>query len=76
MEQQYLVIKARNVTTGQTVKNQDLTGGRFLPSQRVLAEDMARQLAIKMSKRTGDTWTGFVELYTPNGRETSCIDSL
>jgi len=65
---QYLLAKARNTITGQTVKNQDLTGGRFTLKQRVLAEDSARQLALKMSARTGDTWVGFVEAYTPTER--------
>ena len=66
--EQYLLVKARNTITGQTVKNQDLTGGRFTLKQRVLAEDSARQLALKMSARTGDEWLGFVESYTPTER--------
>jgi hypothetical protein len=65
---QYLLAKARNTITGQTVKNQDLTGARFTLQQRVLAEDSARQLALKMSARTGDAWLGFVEAYTPTER--------
>jgi hypothetical protein len=59
---------ARNTVTGQTVKTQDLTGARFELSQRVLAEDMARQLAEKMTHRTGVEWQGFVETYTPTRR--------
>lgn len=65
---QYLLPKARNTVTGQTVKTQDLTGARFTQSQRALAEDMADQLAAKMTARTGDDWQGFVELYTPTHR--------
>ena len=68
MTAQFLLPKARNTVTGQTVKNQDLTGGRFTLQQRVLAEDSARQLADKMSARTGDLWQGFVESYTPTER--------
>jgi len=68
MEQQYLLAKARNTVTGQTVKNQDLTGARFTLQQRVLAEDSARQLAEKMTARSGDLWQGFVEQYTPTYR--------
>jgi hypothetical protein len=60
---------ARNTVTGQTVKTQDLTGTRFTQRQRVLAEDTARQLADRMSARTGDTWQGFVKLYTPTVRQ-------
>jgi hypothetical protein len=65
---QYLLAKARNTITGQTVKNQDLTGARFTLQQRVLAEASARQLADKMTARTGDLWKGFVEAYTPTER--------
>jgi hypothetical protein len=66
--EQYLLAKARNTITGQTVKNQDLTGARFTLQQRFLAEDSARQLAEKMTARTGDAWVGFVESYTPTVR--------
>jgi hypothetical protein len=68
MEQQFLLVKARNTVTGQTVKNQDLTGARFTLNQRSLAEDSAQQLADKMSARTGDLWVGFCEAYTPTVR--------
>jgi hypothetical protein len=68
MTAKFLLPKARNTVTGQTVKTQDLTGGRFTLQQRVLAEDSARQLADKMSARTGDLWQGFVESYTPTER--------
>ncbi len=68
MEQQYLLAKARNTVTGQTVKNQDLTGARFTLTQRQLAEASAQQLAVQMSARTGDLWQGFVEQYTPTHR--------
>jgi hypothetical protein len=65
---QYLLAKARNTVTGQTVKAQDLTGARFRLDQRVIAEDAADQLAAKMSARTGESWVGFTEAYTPTQR--------
>jgi hypothetical protein len=68
--QTYLLPKARNTVTHETVKTQDLTGARFLPGQRRLAEDMADQLAHKMTQRTGDLWQGFVEEYLPSQRRT------
>lgn len=68
MTQRFLLPKARNLVTGQTVKTQDLTGNRFNLQQRHLAESAAEQLAGKMTARTGDTWTGFVEEYTPTRR--------
>ena len=66
---QYLLSKARNTTTGQTVKNQDLTGARFTMAQRDMAQEAADQLAVKMGQRTGDGWVGFVEAYTPTERK-------
>ena len=68
MSEQYLLPMARNIVTGQTVKNQDLTGTVFPQRQRMLAEDIAGQLAARMTARTGDTWQGFVRLYTPSQR--------
>jgi hypothetical protein len=61
---QYLITKARNIITGQTVMDQDLTGGRLELRQRALAETMAAQLAAKMIRSTGDAWQGFVEVYS------------
>ena len=69
MSEQYLLPMARNTVTGQTVKNQDLNGTQFTQKQRVLAEEIAGQLALKMTARTGDTWQGFVKLYTPTVRQ-------
>ena len=68
MREQYLLPMARNTVTGQTVKNQDLNGTTFTQRQRVLAEEIAGQLADRMTARTGDTWQGFVKLYTPTVR--------
>jgi hypothetical protein len=61
---QYLIAKARNILTGQTVMAQDLTGARLELRQRALAEDQADQLAAKMTRSTGAVWRGFVEVYT------------
>lgn len=66
---EYLLAKARNSATGQTVKAQDLTGARFELFQRELAEDAAQQLADKMTRRTGQTWQALVERYTPTTRQ-------
>ena len=66
---QYLIAKARNILTGQTVMDQDLTGARLELRQRTLAEDQADQLAAKMTRSTGAVWRGFVEVYTPSIRK-------
>ena len=71
MEQQYLITKARSTVTGETVKNQDLTGARFTFAQRAMAEESANRLAEKMSARTGDLWFGFVEAYIPSTRKSA-----
>lgn len=68
MTERYLLPKARNLVTGQTVKTQDLTGLRFTMQQRTLAQIAADQLAAKMQQRTGDAWQGFLESYSPTQR--------
>ncbi len=68
MANTFLLPKARNLQTGQTVKEQDLTGGRFTHAQRALCQEAAERLAQKMSARTGEGWVGFVEEYTPTYR--------
>jgi hypothetical protein len=68
MQQKFLAIKARNTVTNMTVKSQDLTGTRFTPGQRALAQESADQLAAKMAGRTGEPWVGFVEEYVPSVR--------
>jgi hypothetical protein len=69
MSQRYLISKARNSVTGQCVKNQDLTGARYRLDQRFIAQELADQLAVKMSARTSQPWYGFVEEYTPTVRK-------
>ena len=66
---QYLIAKARNIITGQTVMDQDLTGVRLELRQRALAEDQADQLASKMTRSTGAAWQGFVEVYTATAKK-------
>jgi hypothetical protein len=61
---QYLMPKARNLRTGQTVKQQDLTGRRYMPHERKLAQETADDLALSMTDRSRDTWRGFVDVYT------------
>jgi hypothetical protein len=65
---QYLLPKARCSQTGETVKEQDLSGARFTLQQRSLCELQAQRLADRMTARTGRQWTGFVEQYTPTVR--------
>lgn len=65
---QYLLIKARCVETGQTIKAQDLTGARIRLNQKNIAEDLAQQFADRQSQRTRLTWVPIVEKYTPTER--------
>jgi hypothetical protein len=69
MEHKFLLSKARNTRTGQAVKNQDLTGARFTLAQRSMCQEVADQLAARMTARTGDDWVGFCEAYTPTHRQ-------
>lgn len=64
MAQQYLMPKARNQLTGETVMEKNLTGARLELRQRALAETQARVLAEKMTRKTADPWQGFVSVYT------------
>jgi hypothetical protein len=65
---QYLLPMARNTVTGATVKTQDLTGTRLGLHQRAIAQELAQQLADRMTARTSDRWVGFCEAYTPSVR--------
>lgn len=65
----YLMPKAVNVRTGQTVKQQDLTGGRFTMAQRTLCEERAGQLAAQMTAKTREPWEAQVVEYTPTERQ-------
>jgi hypothetical protein len=56
--------KARNLRTGQTVKQQDLAGRRYMPHESKLAQQTADDLALAMNKRGQDIWRGFVDVYT------------
>jgi hypothetical protein len=60
----YLLPKARNIHTGQTVHAEDLTGSKIALHQRKIANLLAEQLADKLIVRTGDQWRGFVAEYT------------
>ena len=66
--QTYLLPVATWEETGQTIKSQDLTGGRYTKQQRNFAEQAADRLAQNLSERTRKTWTGRVVEYTPSVR--------
>jgi hypothetical protein len=66
----YLLPMARNTVTGQTVKTQDLTGGRFQLSQQQQAQNSADRLAESLTQRTREQWQGFVRTYTPRFKNT------
>lgn len=61
----YLLPTAKNLTTGQRVKTQDLTGARFTLNQAALAQEVADQIAEKQTAKTGQPWVGIVEQYEP-----------
>ena len=55
---------ARNTRTGETVKSQDLTGARYIPSQRRECQLLAERLANQMTLRGTDTWSAVVYPYS------------
>jgi hypothetical protein len=59
----YLVVKARNTETQQTVKQQDLNGRLLQWHQKREAEEIADTLAENLTKRTRQLWVGLVEEY-------------
>jgi len=68
MATRYLICKCRDVETGASFVQQDLTGTRFTLAQRALAEDKAAQFAETRTRNTGRLHTPFVEEYTPSVR--------
>jgi hypothetical protein len=62
--QQYIMPMARNLRTGETVKSQDLTGARYIPSQRSMCQILAERLADQMTQRGPDTWAAVIKPYT------------
>ena len=55
---------ARNLRTGETVKSQDLSGTRYIPSQRRECRLLAERLADQMTQRGQDTWVVVIQPYT------------
>jgi hypothetical protein len=62
--QQYIMPMARNLRTGETVKSQDLSGARYIPSQRKDCQMLAERLADQMNQRGQDTWAAVIKPYT------------
>jgi len=62
--QQYIIPMARNIRTGQTVKSQDLSGTRYIPSQRRECQLLAERLANQMTQRGPDTWQPVIQPYS------------
>lgn len=65
----YLMPMARNKTTGQTVKIQDMDGLRYTSEQRFLCQERAERLAENMTQRTGDSWLPLIKEYVPSSRK-------
>ena len=61
---QYIIPKARDLTTGQTVVEHDLAGIRFQPHQQQECQRLADRLAEKLELKTGRSWRGYCESYS------------
>ena len=64
----YLLPCARNITTGQRIKSQDLTGARYTLGQRALAQNAAEGIAADLTARSGQSWEPYLVEYTPSSR--------
>ena len=62
--QQYIMPMARNLRTSETVKSQDLSGARYIPSQRKEYQLLAERLANQMTLRGPDTWQPVIQPYS------------
>jgi len=62
--QQYIMPMARNLRTRETVKSQDLSGVRYIPSQRRECQLLAERLADQMTQRGPDTWAAVIQPYS------------
>lgn len=63
----HVLAMARNLTTGQTVKEQDLTGHRYLNNLRGKdwCQQAADKLAARMDNRVPGGWEARIVPYTP-----------
>ena len=63
----HVLAMARNKTTGQTAKEQDLTGHRFLNNLKGKdwCQQVADKLAARMDNREPGGWESIVHPYTP-----------
>jgi len=70
-ETKHWIVKARNLITGTTLKQQDLTGVQLGVRQRWIAEEKAEKFARDLERRLGDEWAPIVELHTASTRRNS-----
>lgn len=63
----YYIAMAKNLTTGRTVKNQDLDGHK--ETRKQFADFAAQALAKKMNSRGTDKWIPIVQLHPRTTRK-------
>lgn len=68
MKTVYLIPKARNDLTKETVAHMELSGRRFALHERALVQQLADGLAQKLAAKTKDPWTGYVDLVNTHRR--------
>lgn len=61
MKTVYLIPKARNNITKETVAHMELSGRRFALHERALVQQLADRLADNLAAKTRDPWTGYVD---------------
>jgi len=68
MKTVYLIPKARNTVTKESVAHMELSGLRFSQHERALAQQLADRLAARLTARTTDLWTGYVDRVNESNR--------
>ncbi len=66
MAKHYWNIQARNLKTGQTLKQQDLNN--YLTTNEVEANMLAEQFARNLSDRTRESWVGQIKWVAHTGK--------
>ncbi len=68
MKTVYLIPKARNSVTKESVAHMELSGQRFALHERVLVQQLADRLAAQLTARTTQLWTGYVDRVNESNR--------
>lgn len=66
MSNTYLMPAARNLNTGQVIKQQDLAGVRYTQADAGTVNELSQLLAASLGRRRRETWVAAPISYTSN----------